>query len=126
MLRTTSIILALCVTSQAVAQGGGTWVCRHAAKILEPCACPHEPGSDEDGPGLHERSCCYLHKAADAPSAIAPKVAAPAPLRQLLIEGLAPAPEQPIVSGESARIAPVQSQAPPSTPLYLTIRTLLI
>jgi len=126
MLRTTSIILALCVTSQAVGQGGGTWVCRHAAKILKPCACPHEPGSDEDGPGVRERACCDLHKAADAPSAMAPKVAAPAPLKQLLIEDLAPAPEQPMVSGESTRIAAVQSQAPPSTPLYLSIRTLLI
>jgi hypothetical protein len=126
MLRTTSIILALCVTSQAVAQGGGTWVCRHAAKVLEPCACPHEPGSDDDGPGVRERSCCDLHQAADAPSAMALKVAAPAPMKQLLTEGLAPAPEQPMAGGKSTRIPAFQSQAPPSTPLYLSIRTLLI
>src|SRR6266851_3517977 len=126
MLRTTSILLALCVTSQAIAEGGRTWVCRHATRISGPCPCPHEPGSDEDGPGVGERSCCDLHLAPVTPTAMGPKVATPAPIKQLLIEGLPTAPEQPISIAESTRIAASQSQAPPSTPLYLSIRALLI
>jgi hypothetical protein len=121
--RTAALALAIAVASQALAQGGPVLVCRYTGKVLDPCACPQRKGPA--APALQSQGCCEWRAAPPAVPAIA-KAANPSPSRieafswALPVPPLAARPDRPFTEPTA------RPQAPPGTPLYLTIRTLLI
>ena len=120
--RAIGILLAITAGSQAFAHKNAVMVCRFTGKVVDPCACPHERQKASDFPTIKDQGCCELRKA-NFPSVPAlTKATAPAPSKQLFLAWQVP---QPPKINRTVFVA-ARQQAPPSTPLYLSIRSLLI
>src|SRR4051812_44693179 len=124
-MRVAGLLIAVALASQALAQGGPVLVCRYTGKVLDPCACPQETREVPAGPSLQTESCCEWRAEPAAVPALA-KAAAPSLSRAAVLDWAPPA--TPLAAEPARPFAeiPARPQAPPGTPLYLRIRTLLI
>lgn len=120
------LLLALAVSSQALAHGSSVLVCRFTGKVIDPCVCPHEREKTPDCPTIKDQGCCELRKT-EFPSVPAlTKATAPVPTKQVLPAWQVPQPPLPFANINRTVFVAARQQAPPSTPLYLSIRSLLI
>jgi hypothetical protein len=126
MVRVLHLILALCIAAQALAYDSTLLVCRYTGKVVTPCACPDERRAEPDCATIRRQDCCEVHKS-EAPAVPAVvKASAPTPVRHVLATGFTPAPSEPFLGWDRSVFVASRQQAPPSTPLYLSIRSLLI
>ena len=126
LVRVLHLIVALFIAAQALAHDGTLLVCRYTGKVVTPCACPDERRAEPDCATVRRQNCCELHKS-EAPAVPAVvKASAPTPVRQVFGTGFTPAPSEPFLGGDRSIFVASRQQAPPSTPLYLSIRSLLI
>jgi hypothetical protein len=123
-MRLASVLIAAAVAVQALAPSGAVLVCKYTGKVLDPCACPQRKGPET--PSVQAESCCELRAAPPSSPAIA-RAAAPSPSRPDLVSWAPPSALSRIEAADP-RVALIAArpQAPPSTPRYLSIRTLLI
>lgn len=126
MTRAFSVLLTLCVACQALGGSGATLICRYTGRVMDPCACPDEPKSNADYQRLSDQGCCELRntQAPSVPGLV--KATAPGPVKQVSISWLTPPTSQSFLAKNRAIDITPREQAPPSTPLYLSIRSLLI
>lgn len=128
--RTLSLLLALLVAGQAFAQRGSVRVCRYTGKVVvavaDPCACPDERQQESDGPILQDQGCCELRTANVPAVPVLAKAPTPAPNKHVILAWLLP--ESPWLFADVHRTVDVaaRQQAPPSAPLYLSLRNLLL
>ncbi len=122
--RAIGLLLAITVGSHAFAYRNAVMVCRFTGKVVEPCACPHERQKASDVPTIKDQGCCEL-RTTNFPSVPAlTKATAPAPSEQIFLTWQVP--PLPFPNINRTVFVAARQQAPPSTPLYLSIRTLLI
>jgi len=123
-MRLASVLIAAAVAAQALAPSGAVLVCKYTGQVLDPCACPQRKGPE--GPSVQTESCCELRAAPPSSPAIA-RPAAPSPSRPELPSWAPPAAPPSAAPGDPrATFIAARPQAPPATPRYLLIRTLLI
>jgi hypothetical protein len=122
-MRFAGLLIAAAFAAQTLAPSDAVLVCRYTGQVLDPCACPQRKGPD--APALQSQSCCEWRSAAPATPAIA-KTSAPSHSRFSLLSWALPAPSPGAEMGQHSVLIAARPQAPPGTPLYLTIRTLLI
>jgi hypothetical protein len=117
---------AFLVTLHAAAFGNVTLICRHAGEQMNPCACPHDREQAPEHAVLSSQSCCQLRtvSAEVAPAVVEGRT--PSLAKQLLAVWSLPKPLHALPTEGSTTYVVARQQAPPSTPLYLTIRNLLI
>ena len=127
MSRALHIVLALCVAAQALAHDGSVLVCRYTGEALDPCACPQERRVEPDCPtSIRDQGCCELRKSDTPATPALVKATRPAPTKYVFLTWLYPEPSQTIIGGVQTVFVAARQQAPPSTPLYISIRSLLI
>jgi hypothetical protein len=120
--RTAALVLAVTVGSQALAPAGAVLVCKYTGKVLDPCACPQRKGAQ--APAVQAEGCCELRAAPPSSPALA-RAAVPSPSRPEPFSW-APPPAAPRIEDRRSAFIAARPQAPPGTPRYLSIRTLLI
>jgi hypothetical protein len=118
--------LALLVTLHAAALDNGGRVCRHAGEVKNSCDCPHDREQTLDGATLSAENCCKVRTASTQATPTLIKGATPCQSNHSLevcsvAKLLHETPQQ-----GSAKHFAAREQSPPSTPLYLSIRNLLI
>jgi hypothetical protein len=125
LVRLIRLLLAMSVGAQAWVQGTSVLVCRSTGEIVHPCGCPHEHAEVADRTTIKDQGCCELRSM--PPAIPATHNAAPPILtKQVLVPWAMREPALPIAKpGPPLRLA-ARQQAPPSTPLYLSIRVLRI
>lgn len=119
-------LVAIVVASQALADGGSVLVCRYTGRIMDPCACPHERQQPSDRATLQDQGCCELRKSEAPATAVLAKATPPAPTKYADVTWLSLAPSRTSMGASRTVFVAARQQAPPSTPLYITIRSLLI
>ena len=124
--RTFALLMATAVAFQALAGSESVLVCRYTGNVVEPCPCPKKQSVQESDCGtLKEQSCCEL-RTSDSP--VVPALTERTVTTQskvVLAWAPPPAPHQLASSAKTILVA-ARQQAPPSVPLYLSVRSLLI
>ena len=124
-MRLAGLLIAAAVAAQSLAPSGAVLVCKYTGKVLDPCACPEQAHQVPDAPTLQAQSCCEWRAAPPAVPALA-RAAAPSPSRLEALDRVALSPSLPAEPERPCAEITARPQAPPGTPLYLAIRTLLI
>jgi len=120
--RIAGLLIATSVAAQPFA-GGAVLVCKYTGRVIDPCACPRIQDQTPEHPALRVQGCCELRTSDASPSPAVVRAAPP------LDPPPAWSPPQPwpSLAAPVLRIhVSARAQAPPSSPLYLSIRTLLI
>jgi len=124
--RTLGFGVALSVAFQAAISGTAAGICRHTTEEMT-CDCPHLRESAPDLSTLRAESCCQIRTvtAETAPAVV--KATAPSVSKQSIEVWSAPERFQALPREDAGRryVAP-RRQVLASTPLYLSIRSLLI
>jgi hypothetical protein len=122
--RTVGLGVAVLIALHAAVLGNVTRICRHTGEKVN-CDCPHHREKAQDRLTLGTESCCQIRSVTSAASPAIVKVTPPA--REQSVEvWIAPKPFQILSWGGSDRYVAARQQGPPSTPIYISIRNLLI
>lgn len=120
------LLVALLVLFQVLADGGATFVCRHMGERMDACACPHQREQVPESAALKGERCCQLRAIQSAVLPAVVKGAVAPAAKQLLTAWELPDAVEPFIWSRHWIYAAARQQAPPSKPIYLSIRTLLL
>jgi hypothetical protein len=119
-------LVALLVLFQTLAYGGATLICRHSGERMDPCACPHQREQVPGSVTLKGESCCDLRTIESPVLPAVLKSTIPSAAKQLLMAWELPESAEPFTRSRHGVYVAARQQAPPSKPIYLSIRSLLL
>jgi len=120
------LLVALLVLFQTLADGGATLICRHTGERMDACACPHQREQVPDSGTLKGERCCQLRTMQGPVLPAVLKGTIPSAAKQLLIAWEPPETAEPFIRSRHRVHLAARQQAPPSKPIYLSIRSLLL
>jgi hypothetical protein len=120
------LLVALLVLFQTLADGGATFICRHTGERMDACDCPHQPEQVPDSVTLKDERCCQLRATQTPVLPVVVKGAVPPAAKQLPTAWELTETAEPFIQSLYWIYAAARQQAPPSKPIYLSIRSLLL